>query len=95
MRSRYSAFAVGDDAYLSRSWHSSTRPAALRTDRSQQWTGLEILGRSGGGLLDREGTVEFRASWTASGRTGSLHEDSRFVREDGHWVYLTGTNSPG
>ena len=27
MRSRYSAFAVGDDAYLSRSWHSSTRPA--------------------------------------------------------------------
>jgi SEC-C motif domain protein len=62
MRSRYSAFAVGDDAYLSRSWHSSTRPPELRTDRSQRWTGLEILGRSGGGLLDREGSVEFRAS---------------------------------
>jgi SEC-C motif domain protein len=95
MRSRYSAFAVGDDAYLSRSWHSSTRPAVLRTDRGQQWTGLEILGRSGGGLLDSEGTVEFRASWTASGRTGSLHEDSRFVREGGRWVYLDGTTSPG
>ena len=95
MRSRYSAFAVGDDAYLSRSWHSSTRPAVLHTDRSQQWTGLEVLGRSGGGLLDSEGTVEFRASWTASGRAGSLHEDSRFVREGGRWVYLTGTTSPG
>ena len=95
MRSRYSAFAVGDDAYLFRSWHSSTRPAVLRTDRGQRWTGLEILGRSGGGLLDSEGTVEFRASWTVSGRTGSLHEDSRFVREGGRWVYLDGTTSPG
>jgi len=95
MRSRYSAFAVGDDDYLSRSWHSSTRPPELRTDRSQRWTGLEILGRSGGGLLDREGSVEFRASWTDSGRVGSLHENSRFVREGGHWVYLTGTTAPG
>jgi SEC-C motif-containing protein len=91
MRSRYSAFAVGDDGYLTRSWHGSTRPAVLRTDRSQHWTGLEILGRSGGGLLDTEGTVGFRASYTASGRTGSLQEVSRFVRENGRWVYLTGT----
>ena len=68
---------------------------SLHTDRSQQWTGLEILGRSGGGLLDSEGTVEFRASWTASGRAGSMHEDSRFVREGGRWVYLTGTTLPG
>ena len=29
MRSRYSAFAVGDAAYLLATWHPSTRPAAL------------------------------------------------------------------
>ena len=95
MRSRYSAFAVGDDAYLSRSWHTSTRPSHLHTDRSQRWTRLEILGASGGGLLDAEGTVEFRAHYSASGRPGVLHEDSRFVREGGRWVYLTGTTREG
>ena len=95
MRSRFSAFAVGDDGYLARSWHSSTRPALLHTDRSQRWTALEILGATRGGLLDTEGTVEFRAHWTAAGRAGVLHEDSRFVREDGRWVYLAGTTPPG
>jgi SEC-C motif-containing protein len=95
MRSRYSAFAVGDDAYLSRSWHSSTRPPHLHTDRSQRWTRLEILGASGGGLLDAEGSVEFRAHYSASGRPGVLHEDSRFVREGGRWVYLTGSTREG
>jgi SEC-C motif domain protein len=95
MRSRYSAFALGDDAYLSRSWHTSTRPPHLRTDRSQRWTRLEILGASGGGLLDAEGSVEFRAHYSASGRPGVLHEDSCFVREGGRWVYLTGTTREG
>ena len=95
MRSRYSAFAVGDDAYLARSWHSSTRPAVLHTDRTQRWTGLEILGRSGGGLLDNEGTVEFRASWTASGAPGRCGRTAGSSREGGRWVYLTGTTLPG
>ncbi|MCW3040562.1 MAG: hypothetical protein JWM31_2467, partial [Solirubrobacterales bacterium] len=29
MRSRYSAFAVGDPVYLLASWHPSTRPRSL------------------------------------------------------------------
>ena len=95
MRSRYSAFAVGDDAYLSRSWHSSTRPQCCTPTAASSGPGWRSWARSGGGLLDSEGTVEFRASWTASGRAGSLHEDSRFVREGGRWVYLTGTTPPG
>ncbi len=89
MRSRYSAFALGDVAYLLRSWHSSTRPAAITLDPGQEWTGLSVLGRTGGGLLDSEGTVEFRAMSVHLGQTEVLHEHSRFVREDGHWVYLT------
>ena len=88
MRSRFSAFAVGDADYLLRSWHSSTRPARLRLDPGQRWTRLEILATDRGGLFDTTGTVTFRAHYREAGRPGALEEQSRFVREDGHWVYL-------
>lgn len=88
MRSRYSAFAVGDADYLLRSWHSRTRPARLRLDPGTRWTGLEILDTDRGGLFDTAGTVVFRAHYREAGRPGSLTEHSRFVREDGRWVYL-------
>jgi SEC-C motif-containing protein len=84
MRSRFSAFAVGDAAYLLRTWHSSVRPAQLDLDPRVRWTRLEILGSTGGGLLEPTGTVEFRAYHG----DGALHENSRFVRENKQWVYL-------
>ncbi|MEU5948719.1 YchJ family protein [Micromonospora sp. NPDC047465] len=88
MRSRYSAFAVGDTAYLLRSWHSSTRPRRLDLEPGQRWTGLEIVDADRGGLFDATGVVEFRAHYRAGGRPGTQTERSRFVREDGRWVYL-------
>jgi SEC-C motif-containing protein len=88
MRSRFSAFAVGDTAYLLRSWHPSTRPARLRLDPAERWTRLEILGTDRGGLLDNAGTVAFRAHYRAGGVPGTLTEHSRFTRADGRWVYL-------
>ncbi|MGY1849682.1 MULTISPECIES: YchJ family protein [unclassified Blastococcus] len=88
MRSRYSAFAVGDAGYLLTSWHSTTRPASVELDPQVRWTGLDVLATTGGGLLATEGTVEFRAWYVAGGERGSQHEISRFVREDGAWRYL-------
>jgi SEC-C motif-containing protein len=91
MRSRYSAFSVGDAAYLSASWHSSTRPSKLTLDPGLRWERLEIVTTTGGGLLHNDGTVEFRAHYRADGGArGVLHEVSRFVREDGKWTYLDG-----
>ncbi|MGH3880394.1 MAG: YchJ family protein [Actinophytocola sp.] len=84
MRSRYSAFALGEEGYLLDSWHPSTRPGRVRLDPGQEWTRLEIVGRTGGGPFDTEGTVEFRAHY----RGGTLHENSGFVREDGAWFYV-------
>jgi SEC-C motif-containing protein len=88
MRSRFSAFAVGDEAYLLRTWHPTTRPREVDFDRKQKWTRLEILGKSGGGAFHTEGTVEFRAHFTYRGQRDSLHENSRFVRDEGQWSYL-------
>ncbi|WP_066936008.1 YchJ family protein [Streptomyces sp. NBRC 110611] len=88
MRSRYSAFAVGDTAYLLRTWHPATRPATLDLEPAQRWTGLDILGTSGGTAFHDEGTVEFRAHYSLHGHTGSQYEHSRFVREQGEWLYV-------
>jgi SEC-C motif-containing protein len=92
MRSRYSAFAVGDPAYLLATWHSTTRPRSLELDGDVRWTGLDVLATSGGALLSSEGTVEFRAHYVSAGSAGSQHENSRFVREDGQWRYLDGVS---
>ncbi|MFP5021731.1 YchJ family protein [Pseudonocardia phyllosphaerae] len=86
MRSRYTAFVRGDAAYLRSSWHPSTRPRKLRLEPGSVWTGLEIVGRSGGALFDTDGVVEFRAHRV----DGVLRERSRFVKEDGRWLYLDG-----
>ncbi|MFD7100608.1 YchJ family protein [Streptomyces xanthophaeus] len=88
MRSRFSAFAVGDTAYLMRSWHASTRPGRLDLDPGQRWERLEILGTERGGMFETEGSVEFRAHYREGRHTGSLHELSGFSREAGAWVYV-------
>lgn len=91
MRSRYTAFVLRDTAHLLRTWHPSSRPASLDLDPGTRWTGLEVLRTTGGGFLHTEGTVEFRAHYTESGSADVLHEHSRFVREDGVWLYLDAT----
>lgn len=88
MRSRYTAFATRDAAHLLRTWHPSTRPRSIEFDPGQRWTGLEVLHTTGGGFLHTTGTVDFRAHWTAGGAPDSMREHSRFVREDGEWLYL-------
>ena len=92
MRSRYSAFVLGDAGYLLDTWHPSTRPRTLDLDDDVRWTGLEVLATTGGSLLAAEGTVEFRASYVHDRRAAAQHENSRFVREDGHWRYLDGVS---
>jgi SEC-C motif domain protein len=97
MRSRYAAFAVGEAAYLLTTWHPLTRPRTLQLDPAQRWFSLEILGTSRGGMLDTEGTVEFRAHYRTAGeaaaagqaRAAEQHEVSRFVREGGRWLYVS------
>ena len=87
MRSRYTAFAFGDAAYLLTSWHPTTRPPSLVLDDAVRWTRLEVLSARGG-LLDAEGEVHFRAHSSA----GVQEERSRFGRDAGRWAYLDGSD---
>lgn len=90
MRSRFSAFAVGDGAYLLATWHPSTRPGPLQLDPDLEWQRLEILEVTAGTEADSEGTVTFDAHFwdTARGQRGLQRERSAFRREGGRWFYV-------
>lgn len=94
MRSRYTAFALGDRDYLLATWHPGHRPQALAFEPGLKWLGLEVR-RARLTAPDRA-EVEFVARSRAAGaeagagRASRLHERSRFVRENGRWFYLDG-----
>ena len=95
MRSRYTAFVLGNADYLRNTWASATRPETLSFDRDAiRWIGLEIIACQDGGSDDTEGFVEFLARGLVGDRLTPLHETSRFIREDGAWRYLEGTLHP-
>ena len=88
MRSRYSAFVLGLTGYLSATWHPSTRPADLSLEPGVRWLGLEV--RSHRQPDGTHATVEFVARSRVAGRGQRLHETSRFVLDNGRWLYLDG-----
>jgi SEC-C motif-containing protein len=93
MRSRYTAYTLGYEAYLLATWQEATRPAVLdlADDAGKvKWLGLDIRRTEQGGEHDQTGVVEFVARYKVGGRAHRLHETSRFRREDGRWFYLDG-----
>ena len=90
MRSRYSAFAVGDADSLLATWHPATRPASVNLDRAMEWQRLRIQGVTDGTEQHDVGTVEFVAHYwdSAHQQYGRQHENSRFAREARSWFYV-------
>lgn len=90
MRSRYEAYVRGDVAHLLATWHASTRPeaGALAPEPGTRWLGLEVKRAAEDGDA---AVVEFVARFKVGGRPAvRLHEASRFVREEGRWLYVDG-----
>ena len=86
MRSRYSAYVLQDAAYLRDTWHASTRPPSIDFEPGLRWLGLQVQQSV---VLDGDhATVRFVARSKLAGRAHRLVETSRFVREDGRWLYL-------
>lgn len=90
MRSRYTAYVLGNTDYLAASWHTSTRPGQLDAGAQVEWLGLQVLTCKGGLASDTRGSVEFIARYRQQGVERQAQENSRFVREEGVWLYLDG-----
>lgn len=87
MRSRFSAFALGNADYVKNSWHRSTRPANLSLDEGERWMGLTVIEATQNG---DQGSVHFKAVSRDSEGFSVLEETSRFVQENGYWFYVDG-----
>lgn len=89
MCSRYSAYVLQATAYLQATWHPSTRPQPDMDSRGPgiKWTGLIVHAHE---TIGGEATVSFTASCKVSGRLTRMHEQSRFIFEDGRWWYVDG-----
>jgi SEC-C motif domain protein len=91
MRSRYSAYVLCLGEYLLATWYGESSPGTIDFPPTK-WLGLEVKHSA---MSGDAGIVEFVARYRDStGRTGRLHETSRFIREglgnDARWFYIDG-----
>ena len=95
MRSRYTAFTLGNLGYIER---TCTGQAALSFNRLELerslpgtvWLGLDILESHGGQPSDSIGKVKFAVRYRQNGRIVTQVEMSDFVRVGGAWRYAKG-----
>ena len=97
MRSRYSAFAVGEVGYLLHSLDPSKRSGVDEKElqewsRSSEWLGLQVLATEGGEDGQSEGTVEFEAHYRVKESKEEVQhrEIATFRKRDGRWLFWEG-----
>lgn len=97
MRSRFTAYALGNAKYL-RSTLCKTEQAEGELSEAEikaaTWQSLEIRATEAGLEDDDTGMVEFVARFKSGGEQHAHHERSTFIREDGRWVYESGIFNP-
>lgn len=93
MRSRYTAFTMGNADYLQKSHHSYTRPSKKESVEIEQWAKsvswlkLEILNHTNGAITDNKATVAFKAYYMETFIEEVIYENSYFEKENGVWKY--------
>ena len=96
MRSRYTAYVMGDVDHIARTTAPESRAgfdvrSARAWSKESTWLGLRIVATERGGPGDDAGVVEFVATYRRGGATLAHRERSRFRRiESGEWTYVDG-----
>lgn len=92
MRARYSAYVLGLEDYLLKTWHPDTRPDALNLslDMDTKWLGLTVMRSEQ--TAATKAIVEFIARYKVGGAQAErLHEVSSFEYLD-RWYYVNGVH---
>lgn len=95
MRSRYSAYALGEVDWIVASQSPDgrqfvDRQATEQWSKRATWFGLEIVETKEGGPDDVEGIVEFKAYYRLGGEDIKHHEIASFRKEDDTWYFVDG-----
>lgn len=88
MRSRYSAYVLGDGSYIVKTTTEENRyeddlELIEEYAKSVTWLGLEIV-------HVEKNMVEFKAYYRDANGVKVQHEKSNFIYEDGVWLYRDG-----
>lgn len=100
MKSRYTAYCIGDAEYLYNTVQSKNRKHYNRNEivqwsKENIWLKLEIIRCQNGTSTDTTGIVEFKAYYRdASGHEQIHHEISNFCKEHDRWFYVDGKFVP-
>ncbi len=92
MRARYHAYETCDMEFIKES-HDPDNTEGIdwaeceKWARESQWLGFEIISTTKGGEDDKDGIVEFKATYIENGKTIVHHERSYFVKKNGVWFY--------
>jgi SEC-C motif-containing protein len=91
MRSRFSAYARRDAAYLLATWEDAKKPKMIDFSKeTAEWQRLQIISTKKGGAADNKGLVEFKAFYRQDNADCYLHELSQFVKVAQQWLYVDG-----
>ncbi|MDR0502146.1 MAG: YchJ family protein [Treponema sp.] len=99
MRSRYSAYVEREIDYIINTCvHRGKDDIDYKSTRDwsekSKWLGLKIISTQKGGISDKEGTVEFEATYERDGLKDIHHETGKFKKENEQWLYEEGHISP-
>jgi SEC-C motif-containing protein len=99
MRSRYSAYSLGEIDYVGNTHDPETRSEfdaeeARAWSEKAEWHGLKILSTEAGGDGDQTGTVEFVARYSIDDQSVEHHEVAEFRWHDARWFFRDGAEVP-
>ncbi|GGN21899.1 MULTISPECIES: YchJ family protein [Marinomonas] len=95
MRSRYTAFALGNFDYIAATQKLTDEPNQSASDiqdsnEKTKWIKLEIHSTEEGLEKDKKGLVAFSAHFKEGKHIGRLSERSLFKKIKGQWFYTSG-----
>ncbi|MDP3178078.1 MAG: YchJ family protein [Spirochaetaceae bacterium] len=100
MRARYTAYTSKEIDFIVATClrddeHGIDIDSTRRWSERSKWLGLRIVKTDKGAASDKEGTVEFIATYVMDGLRENHHEISSFVRgSDGEWLFSEGEVIP-
>ncbi|MCF6442094.1 YchJ family protein [Pseudoalteromonas luteoviolacea] len=96
MRSRFSAYCTHAGEYILKTYASKTRTGHTVEDillfaKQVDFVHLDVIQTD---QDDQYQYVEFKAAYVEGSVLSALHERSRFIQENGAWLYLDGELYP-